>query len=339
MSAGTKTVGFASHCLRAAFLLLCVWAATDATAQTQRSAEPALQPPSCLTTVRAGQFEPPYPAWIAPGSEADVRVKLGFETPDGPPTVTLLFNTGNAAFAKTVLDFALNYRMPCLAAGQSFTSERTFSFTDGARRPKLLQARMPGQGIEALPDDCTVGIRKAPLPDYQEYPSPVLKTLARMVFNGPDKPPIAEMLFDTGPSKWTVAIRSLIETYRLPCLKPGGSELIIEQVFGYDTSPVTPRDKRRGVTINQLVGLLKNPKQGSRRFDFDTMACPFKLTFELYRPYTSNRVSEMGEANANRKDFVEWLRGVAFDISEFNLRGVMGEPSTLLVPCGVLDLT
>ena len=324
--------------LRAVALVCCGWGATGAQAQVpEQAATPELQ---CLVSTRPKLLRPDYPTWISARTEAVVRVVLTFNGPDAAPSMKLVSNTGVAAFAQAVSDFVADYRMPCLKPSQIFQGEQTFQFSIGRYPPKVLQSELSDAiSIESLPLDCSAGIRNAELPDYNDYPSPALKTVARMTFNARDQPPTVEWLFNAGPPAWMTAVRAVTDAYRLPCLPAAGGRVVVDQFFSYNPWPLTPQERRAGVNVEQLVSLLKNPKQGAGRFDFNTMACPFKLSFELYRPFAQNAVTEIGPSSANREAFLVWLRGVAFDVSDTKLRGVMGEPVTLSVPCGVLDLT
>ena len=338
MSAGAIAGSVTLRLLRAVALVCCGWGATGAQAQVpEQPATPELQ---CLVSTRPKLGRPEYPTWISPRTEAVVRVDLTFNGPDAAPSMKLVSNTGVAAFAQAVGDFVAHYRMPCLKPSQLFQGEQTFQFSIGRNPPKMLQSELSDAiSIESLPLDCSAGIRNAALPDYNDYPSPGLKTVARMTFTAHDRPPTVEWLFNAGPPAWVAAVRAVTDAYRLPCLQAGGGRVVVHQFFSYNPWPLTPHENRRGVNVEQLVSLLKSPKQAAVRFDFNIMACPFNLSFELYRPFAQNAVTEMGSSSANRKAFLAWLRGVAFDISDTKLRGVMGEPVTLSVPCGVLDLT
>ena len=309
-------------------------------AQAQVPEQTATSDPQCLVSSRPKLARPEYPTWIRPRTDAVVRVELTFNGPDAAPSMKLLSNTGVAAFAESVRDFVAYYRMPCLKPEQFFQGTQTFQFLIRRYPPKVLPSPLPdASSIESLSLDCSAGIRYAAPPDYDDHPSPALKTVARMTFNARDQPPTVEWLFNAGPPAWMTAVRAVTDAYRLPCLPAAGGRVVVDQFFSYNPWPLTPQERRAGVNVEQLVSLLKNPKQGAGRFDFNTMACPFKLSFELYRPYTQNAVTEIGSSSANREAFLAWLRGVAFDVSDTKLRGVMGEPVTLSVPCGVLDLT
>lgn len=340
MSAGTVTGGSIRRWLRAAALGCAGLGAALAQAQVNGQPEtPATPEAPCLVSTRPQLARPEYPTWISPRTEAVVRVELIFNGPDAAPSMTLVANTGVEAFAQAVRDFVAYYRMRCLKPDQTLQAQQTYQFTLGRYPPKLLQSQPPEAGINSLPLDCSAGIRNATLPDYKDYPSPALKTVARMTFTAPDRPPTVEWLFNAGPPSWTAAVRAVTDAYRLPCIRAADGRIVVDQFFHYNPWPLKPQENRKGVSAEQLTSLLKNAKQGAGRFDFNTMACPFNLSFELYQPFAQNAVVEMGSSNANRAPFLTWLRGVSFDVSDSKLRGVLGEAVSVSVPCGVLDLT
>lgn len=337
MGVGTMAKLSVRRWLRAAVLGCAGLGATLAQAQVPE--QPATPEPPCLVSSRPKLARPEYPAWISPRTEAVVRVELTFVGPDAGPSVKLVSNTGVEAFAQAVRDFVAYYRMPCLKPDETLQGAQTYQFSMGRHPPKLLQAQSPEAGIDSLPLGCSASIRNAALPDYNDYPSAALKTVARMIFTARDRPPTVEWLFNAGPPSWTAAVRAVTDAYRLPCMPAADGRIVVDQFFHYNPWPLKPQEKRTGVNVEQLVSLLKNAKQGAGRFDFNTMACPFNLSFELYRPFAQNAVIEMGSSNANRAPFLAWLRGVSFDVSDGKLRGVLGEAVTVSVPCGVLDLT
>lgn len=337
MGAGTVTGGSIRRWLRAAALGCCGWPA--AFAQAQMPEQLAALEPQCLVSTRPKLPRPEYPTWISPRTDALVRVELTFTGPDAAPAMRVLSNNGVEAFAQAVRGFVAYYRMPCLKPEQTVLRSQTFEFTTGRYQPKMLQSQSSDAGLDGLPLACSAGVRDAPLPDYSDYPSPAWKTVARMTFTAPDQPPTVDWLFNAGPAAWTAAVRAVTDAYRLPCMPGAGGRVVVDQFFHYDPQYAVPQEKRKGVSVEQLTSLLKNAKQGAGRFDFNTMACPFNLSFELYRPYARNEVREIGSSNANRQALIAWLRGVEFDLSDVKLRGVLGEPVTVSVPCGVLDLS
>lgn len=74
------------------------------------------------------------------------------------------------------------------------------------------------------------------------------------------------------------------------------------------------------------------------RFDFDAMACPFKLRFEPRMPYAKNDVASIGAANEDRREFIEWLKGLTLKIPAHKRPYIIGETFSVAVPCGELDL-
>lgn len=323
---------------------LLVAAAAQAEPRSAFELRPASQSVTCLTSVRPDQMAPTYAPEERLSADAVVRVQLRFSDPTAPPVVRVLASNAGSKLVLAVRDHVLNYRLPCLKANLSVDAAQEFRvMADDPTGRVQERALQESEARFGLPDECLASILNAPPPDFGRRIPLALKTIVRLTFNTPDAPPDVQLLFDSGPPTWTAAILESIATYRLPCITAFGGPYIGERIFAflpYNTAAGrTPEQQRAGITLDQFVGLLKRPLGQSVRFDFAAMGCPFQLRFELYQPYLQNKVRDVSDANDTRREFFQWMRGVSFNISDNNLRGVMGEPTLVSVPCGVLDLT
>jgi len=298
---------------------------------------------ACLISVRPEQKPPALASEERLSSEAVVRLQLHFSDPSAPPMVQVVASNGSSKLLLAVRDHVLNYRLPCLKPNLSVYAIQEFRVMANDPRGQVQErAVLESEARFGLPEECMAGIVNASPPDFNRLIPLSLKSIVRLTFTAPDAPPDVQMLFDSGPPAWTAAILASIATYRLPCVTAFGGPYVGEQIFefmGYNTAERAPRGQRTGITLDQFVSLLKRPRDRPVRFDFAAMGCPFQLTFRLFQPYMLNKVSEAGEANDTRQELIRWMRGVAFNITDNNLRGVMGEPTLVSVPCGVLDLT
>lgn len=343
MRAGAMAAGFVGHCLRVAGVALIVAAGAEAAAQPAFELRPAEQSVACLTSIQPDQKIPAFAPDSPLSADVVVRLQLHFDQPTMPPVVKVLASNGSGKLLLAVRDHVLNYRLACLKPHLSVDAVQEFRLLAGDPQGQVQErALLEREARFGLPEECLAGIRSAPPPVFERAIPLSLKTIVRLTFNAPDAPPDVLMLFDSGPPGWTAAVLASIGTYRLPCVTPFGGPYIGEGVFafmGYNTASRVPEGQRTGITLEQFVSLLKRPREQPVRFDLAAMACPFQLSFELFQPYMQNKVRQVGEVNDTRQEFTRWMRSVAFNISDNNLRGVMGDPVTVSVPCGVLDLT
>lgn len=302
-------------------------------------------PLSCLTSVRPESKAPAYPVGVLAGTEAVVRVKLKFSSPDEAPAVELSFNNAGPSFATAVRDHVLNYRLPCLLPGSSFAGVQEFQFVVKNSVPRILQSAPRDAGGELIyPPECQAGFANAtparfPVATAISGPVATGNVLVRLTFTAPDAAPEIRVLYNGGDRRLERAVRNSVLTYRMPCLKPGDEPVIATQTFGFkfegeDTAQLVPE-----LTLVQLLGLVKGLSAQTVRFDFTTMGCPFQLSVAPYQPWAQNRVLQVGEANAGRREFTEWLRNVTFEIPPRAMKTAIGQPTTVSVPCVLLDLT
>lgn len=330
--------------LRLSAALMLVTAAGTASAGDFEIESPAA-PLSCLTSVRPEVKTPAYPVGVLDGTNAVVRVKLKFSSSDQAPAVDVSFNNAGPAFVAAVRDHVLNYRLPCLPPGNIFAGVQEFQFVVKKSLSRVLQsAPRDADGGLTFPSDCLAGIANATPPSFPHTSAisgPVTpgNVLVQLKFTAPDAAPEMRVLYNGGDQRLERAVRDSVLTYRLVCLKPGDVPVDANQDFQFRFEGEGAARLKAELTLVQLLGLVKDLSAQAVRFDFTTMGCPFQVTVAPYQPYAQNRVRQVGEANAGRREFTEWLRNVTFVIPPRAMKTAIGQATTISVPCVLLDLT
>lgn len=322
-------------------VLLC-----DARAQSpDLDIEAPAQPLSCLMSIRPDRKLPDYPPAVAPGTNAIVRVRLEFSAGDRSPVVEVVFNNGPEAFADAVRSFVADYRLPCLRPGRSYKGVQEFQFVVRRFTNAVLESVARDEDEPAdYAHECFDGIRSAP-PVQFPMPSRISgqanpgMVLLRLLFIAPDKPPEVTVLFDSGQHRLVGAVLKSVTAYRMKCLQPDDPPLSAVQAFLFRSERNEVTRLVPEITLSQLLSVIKGLKEEKVRFDFTSMSCPFKLVIEPYQPYARNRVTQLGSKDTSRREFIEWLRKVSLDLPPSMQGRVLGEQTTVSVPCAVLDLS
>lgn len=157
--------------------------------------------------------------------------------------------------------------------------------------------------------------------------------LVRLRFASPTEPPVFDIV--AGPShRWLRAsLVDFAKGYRLPC--HAGAPVSLDVLFTFRIEEGA-RTLLKDLTLRQFVGLARTAPPG--RFDFGTMGCPFDLRVTHFQPYKPHGIGQIGEARAERLDFIEWLSRVELKLDEQTALALLGATFTLSVPCGTLDL-
>lgn len=299
---------------------------------------PADSPFSCLD--RAGGSKlPAYPereALLKAG--AVVRVSLTFTGPDSPPKVETTFNSGGEAFADAVSTFAKSYRLPCMVVGTGpLAGVQEFQFVpDDGRKVVYGALRDHPKATQAV--RCVTGMRPPEYPARMFGPSLEGTVVVKLKFVDGNSPPQPTVLFDGGSGRLAAAVLAAVERYRMPCLTAGDGPLTAMQSFQFLMSDST-QYALKDLALRQFVAIVDKLDQQKVRFDFSTMGCPFDVRLRLFQPHAPNSVGELERADANRREFLEWLRAVSLKLPRDAARHVIGQTVTVSVPCGVLDLT
>lgn len=302
--------------------------------------EAGADPLSCLVSVRPESKMPAYPSDVPVGTEAVVRVRLKFSSSDQAPTVDVSFNNAGPAFAATVRDHVANYRLPCLPSGSSVAGEQEFQFVVKNSTPETLRSIPRGaEGGPPWPPECLSAIKNAAPPGMPPYTAAAANVLVRLKFEAPDTAPDMEVIYNGGDRRMAEAVRKSVMAYRMGCMKPGEKPVVATQQFNFEFTGEDTARLKPELTLVQLLGLVKDLERQKARFDFTTMGCPFRLRFSPLRPYAENGVRELGETNAGRREFVEWLRKVTLAIPAASMKTAIGSVTTVSVPCVLLDLS
>lgn len=288
---------------------------------------------------------PEYPDSFLADAPALVRVEMEFERPDQGPNADLVFSKGNEVFAKIVREHAGRARWPCLVPGQRVRVLQEFQFIPGKPNRVLASDTAVSRNAADIPSECLDAIRKLPRPQLGyalHHGSDVLtkdgKVLVELKFTSPDDAPEMKVLFGDDNRGLVATARRYTAAYRLPCVN-AADPIIAKQVFDYHPRGSVARRLKEEMTIVEFVRAIRNVSEQKVRFDFDTMACPFKFRFEPWMPYASNNVREIEPASPGRRLFLDWARKVTLDIPPELMRTAGGEASTVTVPCGFMDLS
>lgn len=269
-----------------------------------------------------------------PPSSRLVRVKLLFERPDTAPRVEVLANTADESMQDEVFDYLKGYRLPCLPAGAApFAAVQEFMFAGDA--PVRISAAR-GWSVQAASQTCVVMPRKAPDFVYSQMEGPIVKTLVVARFEGDgQQPPKVQVLYSNAGPRPQKAIQEYLEQYRMPCRQAGDPPFAFEQLFQYVfTSAKPPKFREAEVPLSKFMGWVKGRRTLDASFDFDTMACPFKVTWTQRRPHLPNTAFEVGLPDPNRLEFIRWLAGLEIELDQRSQDWLFGESMIIDVPCG-----
>jgi hypothetical protein len=326
---------FGAALLRSVAAILCVAATTLACGQVPADVviegkEPALR---CLIVPSHAIEYPPDAETFK--TDGVVRVQLTFSGGEDRPRAEVFYSSSEE-FRALVLGHVRDYRMPCLERGESRVVTQEFQFVPDDRRAIL-------SGAPRAAHSRTLGCLKTtePFPVYPRLDSRSDVThgrvLARAEFTAPDAPPQVEIVFNGGNDRFERAVRAYMSGYRLPCLQASDLPLVMTQPFHFllqGERATLLKDS----TLASFVRNVANLENQHVRFDFATMGCPFDLNFVLWQPHAKNVVREIERSDPNRREFIEWLRGVDLNAAKKLHDEIVGDSMTISVPCGVLDL-
>lgn len=265
---------------------------------------------------------------------------LTFERADAAPRAKVLANTATEAMQDEAFDHIKTYRLPCLPAGARVESVQEFVFDrDASSQVSILRAlpsaRNPGEACVVMP-------RKAPETIFTRTEDPVSKTIFELRFEGDgSQPPAVKILYSTSGERVQQAMIDYASEYRAPCRKAGDPPATVEQPFIYVRRGVKPAGfKERRVSLDKFLGWVKDADALRADFDFDTMACPFKVTWELRRPHLPNRtwVETDSTPDPNRAELLAWLAGMNLKLKEELALPLFTERFDIDIPCGRLAL-
>lgn len=321
-----------------AFVAMALLGAAMAQAQEQPGGIVLEKPESALRCLQpeAAKLAPVvYPAdELLLNRGATVRVRLTFTDAISEPKAVVYYNPGSDAFADAVTEAVRAYRLPCLPPGaKPVTATQAFSFVphDGRR---VVRSR-------AIDDDegshpCRFIQEPQQKPLYPISTSNSGTVLMAMTFSAKDKPPTTQVLFSAGGPRFVYAAESFVSEYRLDC-PPPYEPITARQIFQFRMEG-GDQYGLKNLNLKQLVGVIDKLDEQHVLFDLNSMGCPFDLRFTLYEPYARNEIGELERVDPNRREFIDWLSGVALKLPRKAHEQVVGSTITLSIPCGTLDL-
>ncbi|MDP1900272.1 MAG: hypothetical protein Q8K96_07445 [Rubrivivax sp.] len=292
---------------------------------------PALR---CLTPLAEQRGAPEYPLRVFKlGLGGRVKVELEFTTPDKRPAVKVLESEGDESFIDAVKAHVREYRVPCLE-GADIPSRLVidFVFKPDDRRVIWSKPVDPMAAERARTLDClshVSGNKTPPYPVWAQRQNVQGRVLARLRFDAPDRPPVAEVFARPAAEGLAEHIKTWAEGYRLPCHQGGPLRANVVFVFVFEGETYGFRD----LTLRQFLGAVRGIREQTLTFDFNTMACPFDVKWVYQQPFMPNAVGEVGSSDAARRPFLDWLSRVELDLPKRSLDSVFGDHVTLTVPC------
>jgi len=278
-----------------------------------------------------------------------MRVKLSFERPDAPPRVDVLANTATEAMQDEVLGYLKSYRLPCLTASdgtvvavQEVQFTREFVTPSDAPPKVEVSPLLPLPAVTEAP--CIVMPRHQVGYDTQGMTNLtdnlVTKTLVRLRFAGDgEQPPEVEVLYTNAGTRSVALIQEYARQYRAPCRTADTRPYVVEQMFAVTSRGAKPSSFRYPVvSLEKFLRSVSDGKSLQASFDFDTMACPFRVTWTLRRPHLPNVARVKGAVDPNRLEFLRWLASLDLTLDERAAERLFDESMGIDVPCGKFAL-
>jgi Gram-negative bacterial TonB protein C-terminal len=319
--------------LSAALLVLAVAAPAWASEVSLAPSE-ALR---CMTPLGDARGAIKYPEVALERKEGGlVHTEMTFEDAVSPPSIKIV-NQPFQALALSVIEHLQSFRVPCLQLGQRVVIRQDFRFdpTDG-RHVLWTNARDAADSTRRQQVGCVKWPGKAPA-----YPAAALRrneqgvVVMRLKFVDPDKPPEVTVLDNAPGSALIRAATDFASNARVPCLAGEPVEMQIEYRFRIaDSDRIVLRD----MPLRTLLGALKGIHSAQVFFDFNEMKCPFDVRLRMRQPVGDNRIGEVGESVPERAFFLDWLSRQRLDLKPEVANRLIGDQTTISVPCGTLNL-
>lgn len=269
-----------------------------------------------------------------------VRMELRFTAPDQPPEITVLAQTANDHTFDGAMAYVQAYRLPCLKPGTgALTAVQEFVF-DPSDAPAERPVRLFLPDAEAS-ERCLVRPR---LDEHMAYSRldrrQYLKVFARVSFQGgPEDAPVVTLTHSDASSAFTDGVLDFLKAHRMPCRKAGDKAQSFDHRFlRYPAGGRPSRFTQEQMTLADFLPNVQGIEQAKLYFDFNGMGCPFDVRWSLMQPTLPNGVHVSGKPNANRSEFLAWLRGVQLKMEPRRVKDLMGEGFKIQVQCGVLNL-
>jgi hypothetical protein len=265
-----------------------------------------------------------------------VSVELTFTGPDTPPRVTLLSGTElDAELVAAVRSHVAQYRLPCLAGADEARFRQDFAFVPN--EGKKVTWTTPQEGGRALDVllSCGTHVRPGSKADWpMRAKAPYGNVLLEMRFVAPDQPPKIEVRGMEPENPFAREAIDWAKGLRFPCMaKP----FVAKQLYSFRMEG-TPKTVLTDMPLTTFLRSVRDVAGLPVYFDFRTMGCPFEVRVKYWQPHERNAVGEVGNSLPVRRPFLDWLSGLVLDLKPAQQHLVLGDPFTLTVPCGTLDL-
>jgi len=337
-------LGPAAAVLLAAFLFVISTSAVHADT-TEIADNSALQ---CLQRGTEPLKLTPEDIETAQGRHASyMRVKLEFRAPDQAPVVEVMANTARGRVYVAVLKYLDQYRLPCVGETSkgpvTATQEFHFDPVGGADSKPLHLAENsldPRRACLVLPHrPIQTQMDRATFKKLWDRGVGVAKVIVEVRFTGDaaSRPEIKTLHSDA--SSFERSVRDHLADYSMPCRKAGDAPYAFRQNFTFAINKDFPAKFSADVLpLQHFLTSVRDIQKQKVFFDLNTMACPFQVRWEHLRPVQSNDARSVGKHDANREEFLFWLRSLELELSAKQSRALLGESVFLDVPCGVLEL-
>ena len=321
---------------------LCCAAVTAATAARAQQSELGVSASlACLTPSVEQRGVPTYPENLLRGKDGGtIQVELTFTAPDSAPRMSLLNKeVVFGALEDAVRDHVRKLRLPCMNPGAdpvTLRQDYVFAPNDGRKVMASSLVDRADEGRRRLLG-CLAHAEGIPRPDYpaeSRRRDEQGNVFVKLRFVAPDKPPEVDVLASTTFKALRVAVLKHVEGLRLPCIKAEPIE--VTQLYIYKLEGGA-RAVLRDTTLTQWLSAAR-AWRGPVFFDFNTMGCPFDVRLRYFAPHASNGVRELESSNVARRPFLDWLSKIELNFPEPANTRLLGDTSTVSVPCGTLDL-
>jgi hypothetical protein len=231
--------------------------------------------------------------------------------------VKKISSSASEGFTALVLRSVADYRLPCLAVNaEPVVAAQEFEFV-APRREVFWSEPVDPERIDYRDRWClsapsmwptlrSVFLIQGLIPKGQ--------VVAELRFVSVSDAPSIRLLERSGDSELEDFARKYLLQYRLACLKPTNSPIVLRQVLqlGGGRVPVAAMDwdKPWNWTLTTLLSASDPKTQTPVKFDFMQMGCPFDVRIVSRQPSALNHVGELDATNPSREPFLRWLQAL-----------------------------
>jgi hypothetical protein len=321
-----------------------VWLAAGLWAPLLVAAQGMVAEPSaavhCLTPGLAERGAPEYPFQAFKLEQRGrVKVMLIFRSPEDAPEMDVLEREGDRMFIHAVREHVKAFRVPCLAQGDA-PARLQFEYVFRPDDRKVVQSEPLDPRAQERQDlaKCVRHLSGASAPDYPGSAARAEiqgRVRTRLRFFAPDQPPEIESFSRPAHDQLRAHVADWSRGLRMPCYQ--GEPVVVGRWYNFrmegDTYGFKP-----GLTFKDLLPTIKGIREQKVAFDTRQMACPFDVELLYQQPDTGNFVGQVGNADASRRQFLQWLAAMQLDLPSQVLDSIYGDTVRFTVPCIQLNL-